>query len=148
MARYYHISHDPKLKPNPPLNGSIHIECKTLLHVVSSAAEAEAGGIFHNAHVGVPIRTLLTALHHPQPPTPIKTDNSTAGGFIYNNIYQKHSKSWDMKDYWVRDRLAKFQFRFFWDKGINNHVDYTTKLHPTKHHRSMRPRYIQDNSTT
>ena len=144
VAGYYHLSSDPKIKKDIPLNGAIHTECKTLRHVVSSAAEAEVGGIFHNAQVAIPIRTLLQALHHPQPPTSIKTDNSTAHGFIYDNIHQKRSKSWDMRYYWLRDRMAQLQFRFFWDKGINNHADYTTKHHPTKHHRTMRPRYIQD----
>ena len=38
-------------KNKPPytnLNGPIHIECKTLKHVVDSAAEAETAGLFHN----------------------------------------------------------------------------------------------------
>ena len=86
--------------------------------MVSSAAEAEVGGVFHNAQVAIPIRTLLKALHHPQPPTPIKTDNSTAYSFIYNNIHQKRSKSWDMRYYWLRDRLAQLQFRFFGIKEL------------------------------
>ena len=30
------------------LNGSIHIECKTLKYVVASAAEAETAGLSHN----------------------------------------------------------------------------------------------------
>ena len=108
MVRYYHFLHDPKLKPNPPLNGAIHIECEILRHVVSSAAEAEVGGFFHNAQVAILIRTLLTVLYYPQPPTPIKTDNSTAHGFMYDYIRQKHSKLWDMRYYWLRDRLAQF----------------------------------------
>ena len=69
------------------------MECKTFRHVVSSAVEAEVGGVFHNAQVIIPIRNLLYALNHPRPPTPIKTDNSTVFGFIYNNINQGHSKS-------------------------------------------------------
>ena len=93
VAGYYHLSSDPKVTNDPPLNGAIHIECKTLRHVVSSPAEAEVGGVFHNAQIAIPIRTILHALNHPQPPTPIKTDNSTAYGFIYDNIHQRRSKS-------------------------------------------------------
>ena len=67
-----HLSDDPQLKPNSPLNGVIHTECKTLRHVVSSAAEAEVGGIVHNAQMAIPIKTLRAALRHPQSPTSIK----------------------------------------------------------------------------
>ena len=83
------------------------VEYKTLRRVVSSAAESETGGIFHDAQVEIPIRTLLHKLNHPQPPTPIKTDNSTACRFIHNNIYQKSSECWDMRYYWLRDRMTK-----------------------------------------
>ena len=62
-------------------------------HVVSSAAETEVAGIFHNAQASIPIRTILHALQHPQPPTPPKTDNSTASGFMYGNIHKKGPKS-------------------------------------------------------
>ena len=120
------------------------VECKTLRHVVSSAAEAETGGIFHNAQVAIPIRTLLRKLNHPQPPTLIKTDNATACGFIHDNIHQKRSKSWDMRYYWLRDRLAQQQFNFYWDKGFNNYADYHTKHHAIQHHRVMRPKYVHD----
>jgi hypothetical protein len=141
VAGYYHLTNNPL---PPLLNGAIHVECKTLRHVLSSAAEAETGGIFHNAQIAIPIRTLLHALGHPQSPTPIKTDNSTSKGFIYDNIHQKRSKSWDMRYYWLRDRAAQSQFKFYWEKGVNNHADYPTKHHPTKHHRAVRPRYILD----
>ena len=72
------------------------MECKTLKHVVASAAEAEIAGIFHSAQTSIPIQRILRALGHTQPVTPIKTDNSTASGFIHDNIQQKRSKSWDM----------------------------------------------------
>ena len=144
VAGYFHFASTPNFIETSRLNGAILVECKTLRHVVSSAAEAEIGGIFHNAQVAIPIRRLLEVLRHPQPPTPLKTDNSTACGFIHDNIHQKRSKSWDMRYYWLRDRLAQLQFRFFWDKGSNNNADYHTKHHPTKHHRLMRPRYVQD----
>ena len=85
--------------------------------MVSSAAEAETAGVYHNAQMALPIRVVLQALNHPQPPTPIKTENSTANGFIHDNIHQKISKSWDMRYYWLRDRQTQQQSLFFWDKG-------------------------------
>ena len=71
VAGYYYLS---SLDKSPRLNGAVHVECKTLRHVVASAAEAETAGVFHNAQIVLPIRRILEALNHPQPPTPIKTD--------------------------------------------------------------------------
>ena len=111
IAGYYYLSN---LDTPPPLNGAIHVECKTLKHVVASAAEAEVAGIFLNAQQILPIRRILHALGHVQPPTPVKTDNSTANGFIHNNIHQKRSKSWDMRYYSLRDKtLQKQNFKQF-----------------------------------
>ena len=141
VAGYFQLTDHPPTKLH---NGAILVECKTLRHVVSSSAEAETGGIFHNAQVAIPIRHLLIALGHPQPPTPIKTDNATANGFIHDNIHQKRSKSWDMRYYWLRDRMTQQQFKFYWDKGSNNHGDYWSKHHATNHHRAIRPTYVRD----
>jgi hypothetical protein len=93
VGGYFHLSDHPSKTKQPRLNGAKHVECKTLRHVVSSAAEAETGGVYHNAQTAIPIRIILEALNHPQPPTPIKTDNTTANGFIHNNIHQRRSKS-------------------------------------------------------
>ena len=144
VAGFYYLSNHPTPQHQANLNGSILVECKTLRHVVSSAVEAEVGGIFHNAQTTIPIRTLLQALGHHQPPTPIKTDNATANGFVHDNIYKKRSKSWDMRYYWLRDRSIKKQFNIFWAKAILNLADYFTKHHPTKHHRATRHTYVQD----
>ena len=117
IAGFYHLSSNKShLKPSP-LNGGVHVECKTLRHVVASAAEAEVAGVFHNAQITVLIRRILRTLNHPQPPTPIKTDNSTANGFIHNNIHQKRSKSWDMRYYWLRDKLLHKNLHFSGIKG-------------------------------
>ena len=77
VAGYFQLSNDRK-SPSFFLNGPIQIECKGLRHVVASAAEAEVGGLFHNAQQAIPLRIALEALGHPQPKTQIKTDNSTA----------------------------------------------------------------------
>ena len=46
--------------------------------MVASAAKAELGELFHNGQKSVPLRITLKELDFYQPPTPIKTDNSTA----------------------------------------------------------------------
>ena len=116
------------------------VTCKTLRHVVSSAAEAETSGVFINAQLAIPIRHTLVSLGHPQPPTPIKTDNSTAAGHINSNMQQKRSKSWDMRFHWLRDKETQKQMHVCWDKGINNKADYHTKHHPTRYHLDIRRR--------
>ena len=96
-------------------NGAVLIECKTIRTVVSSAAEAETHGVFHNAKIGVNIRHILIEMGHRQPPIPIMTDNSTAAGFSNNNIQLKKSKSWDMNLHWLRDRERLHQFKIQWE---------------------------------
>jgi hypothetical protein len=46
--------------------------------VVASAAEVEIGALFLNAKEGVNIRNILREMGHPQPATPLQTDNTTA----------------------------------------------------------------------
>ena len=131
-------------KDSPNRNGPLQVECKTIKHVVSSAAEAEISALFHNAQTSIPIRRLLIALGHPQPPTPIKIDNSTALGYVYNNIHQRRSKSWDMRFHWLRDKETQDHIHVYWKKGTSNDADYFTKTHSTPYHRAQRPRYVQD----
>ena len=144
VAGIFHLSNHPNITQHPKMNGAILVECKTLRHVVLASAEAEVAESFHNAGVALPIWHMLEALNHPQPPTLLKTDNSTATGFICNNIHQKRSKSWDMRYPWLRDKQTQQQFKIFWEPGDNNNGDYFTKHHATVHHREQRPKYVRD----
>ena len=144
LAGYYYMGYNRQAQTTREVNGAILVECKTIDHVVASAAEAETAGLFHNAQRTIPIRRILIALGHPQPPTPIKTDNSTAHGFTYDNINQKRSKSWDMRYYWLRDKQNQKQLDIFWEKGTDNNLDYFTKDHTTQHHRDIRSMYVHD----
>ena len=65
VAGYFQLTSIPNIKEYPKLNGAVLVDCKTLHHVVSSAAEAETCGIFHNAQVAIPIRILLQILNYP-----------------------------------------------------------------------------------
>ena len=86
-----------KLPINPTSNGVLHAEYKTLRNVMASAAEAKLCALFHNDQVAKPIRTCLAEMGHPQPCTPMKTDNSTAAGIVNSSIRQKKSKAMDMR---------------------------------------------------
>jgi hypothetical protein len=112
---------------------------KVLRNVMSSAAEAEIGALFLNAREATVLRMALIEMGHPQPATPIATDNSTAAGIMNKSVKQVRSKAIDMRFYWVRDRVDQDQFRIFWAPGRTNFADYYTKHHPPSHHRQMRP---------
>ena len=134
---------DPE-KEEVKLNGAIHIVSTILSNVMASATEAEVGALFHNAQDACQLRTALQFLGHPQPPTPIQTDNSCAEGIVNDTVKQKRSKAIDMRFYWVRDRVKQNQFKIFWKKGADNLADYFTKHHPTSHHQEMRPIYLHE----
>ena len=58
VAGYFQLTSYPSKTTHPSINGAILVECKTLRHVVSLSAEAEMAGIYHNAQMAVPIRTI------------------------------------------------------------------------------------------
>lgn len=128
--------------PAPPGNGAIHVHSQIMREVVSSAAEAELAAVFHNAREACILRTTLEEMGHPQPATPLQTDNSTAVGIANDTVKQKRSKAIDMRFYWIRDRVRQGHFHVYWKSGKLNKGDYFSKHHPTKHHRDMRPVYL------
>ena len=85
---------------------------------MASAAEAETGAIFLNDQQALPIRTALTEMVHPQPPTPVKIDSATSYGILTGNMRQKRSKAFDMQFHWMRCQIKQNQFRLYWQKGI------------------------------
>jgi hypothetical protein len=149
-AGYHYLSSRPinpdqtplPTDPDPPNNGVIHVRCHIMREVLSSAAKAELAGVFYNGEEACPLRSCLTGLGHPQPQTPIQTDNSTAAGIVSDNVKQKRSKAMDMSFYWIRDRVRQGQFLVYWRKGSSNRADYFTKHHPTSHHQAIRSSYL------
>jgi hypothetical protein len=87
------------------LNGSILNVAVVIKSVVTSAAESEVGACFHNAQSGAPLRVTLTKLGHTQPPTHLRTDNSTAFSILNETIKQKRSKEMGMRYHWLTDRV-------------------------------------------
>jgi hypothetical protein len=131
------------LRQHPPpehdrLNGSILNVASVIKNVVASAAESEVGACFHNAQSGAPLRVTLTELGHIQPPTPLRTDNSTAFGILNETIKQKRSKAMDMRYHWLTDRVRQKQFHVYWRPGRENIGDYHTNHHSAQHHKDMR----------
>jgi hypothetical protein len=120
------------------LNGSIINVAAVTKNVVASAAESEVGACFHNAQSGAPLRVTLTELGHTQPPTPLRTDNSTVFGILNETIKQKRSKAMDMRYHWLTDRVRQKQFDVYWRPGRENLRDYHMKHHSAQHHKDMR----------
>jgi hypothetical protein len=128
-------------EPNPPNNGAILTNAAIIKNVMSSAAEAEIGALYLNAREAVYLRQILVEMGHPQPPTPIQTDNTTAEGLANNKIQPKRTKAMDMHFHWLRDREQREQFRFYWRPGRGNLADYMTKHHAPAHHQKIRAEF-------
>ena len=130
---------------NDDVNGPVYVFCSTIKNVVSSAAEAKTAGTHMGATNACPMITALEEMGHPQPKTgsPIETDNSTAHGVLNSKMRQKLSKSFDVRCWWVKDRINQGQFNLIWAPGKLNRADYFTKHHPPWHHRKQCYNYLQ-----
>jgi hypothetical protein len=105
---------------------------------------------------------------HPQPQTPIQTNNSMAEGVNNHKIKLKRTKAMDMCSHWLRDRKAQGQFwiywqqtkamdmRFhwlhdckaqgqfwiYWQPGKLNSADYFTRHHSPLHRVNVRYEFL------
>ena len=70
---HFFLSNDEQFPPN---NGAILTQASIIKAVMSSAAEAELGALFLNAKEAVYLPQILTKMGHPQPRSPIQTDNT------------------------------------------------------------------------
>jgi hypothetical protein len=56
---------------------------------MSFTVEAKLGALFINAKTAVSMCHMLEELGHPQPPTPMQTDNKTTNDLLTNKIMPK-----------------------------------------------------------
>lgn len=80
-------------------NGAVLNPTHIIKHVSSSAADAEIGATFINCKEAIPIRITLDEMGYPQPPTPVKLDNTTAVAFANKQLKQRRTKAIDMRYY-------------------------------------------------
>jgi hypothetical protein len=120
-------------------NGAVLNILQIIQAVMSYAAEAELGTLFIKAKTTVSMRQILMELGHPQPRTPMQTDNATAHTHLTNKILPKALKAMDMRFHWLRCCNTQGQFRYYWRPGTQNFADYFNKHHPTSHHKSVCP---------
>ncbi len=93
----------------PLNNGAILTIAQIIKAVMSLAAEAKVGALYINCREAIPACHTLEFIGHPQPPTPMQTDNTTALGVVNNNVIKK-LKAMDMKYHWLHDRECRGQF--------------------------------------
>jgi hypothetical protein len=142
VAGFFYLISNLGLPTSGPYNGPIHLYCCVMKEVLSSAAEAELGALFHNSKEACPLQIALTEMGHPQHATSLSTDNSTATGISNRTVKQRRSKAIDMRFYRVRDRVSQGQFTVVWRKGKGNLADYFTRHHPKSNHTAIRSTYL------
>jgi hypothetical protein len=59
---------------------------------MGAAAKAEISATYINGQEAIPIQTTLEELGHPQAPTTMQVDNSTAEGFANDTIKQNPAR--------------------------------------------------------
>eukprot|EP00956_Cyclotella_meneghiniana_P032221 scaffold87499_cov23-Cyclotella_meneghiniana.AAC.2 len=139
---WYFLGSIPKDGKPIALNGAIDQLCTVIKLVAASAAEAELAALFLNAKNAKVIRITLEELGHPQPPTPIHSDNSTAVGIVNNTIKRQKARAMKMRYFWLLDGAIQKLFDFKYHPGLENLADYQTKAHPGSHHEKVRPFYV------
>ncbi len=100
MGGHFFMSSNTAKSPN---NGAILTIAQIIKAAMSLAAEAEVGALCINCREAIPACHTLKFMGHPQPPTPMQTDNTTALSLVNNNVIKK-LKAMDMKYHWLRDR--------------------------------------------
>ncbi len=125
-----------------PNNGAVLTIAQIIDAVMLLAAEAEMGALFINAKEAVHMQRILHEMGHPQPRTPIQTDNSTSEGVINSRVRPKHTKLMDMQFEWLLDREQQGQSWIYWKPGKTNLADYFTKHHPPAHHCNVRGDFL------
>ena len=96
-AGHYFLGWKPRDNAPIRLNGAIYTLCNIMKFVASSAAEAEIGALFMKTKEGCIIRLTLKELGHPQPPTPMHCDNTTAAGIVNGSVKRQRSRAMEMR---------------------------------------------------
>ena len=101
-------------------NGAVLNIAQIIKTVMTSAAEAEIGAMYINARESVPQRMTLSEMGHPQPRTPMQTNNLAAHAVVTNNVQPRRTKSMDMRFHWLQCQDVQGKFRYYWKPGTIN----------------------------
>jgi hypothetical protein len=89
----------------------------------------------------------LAEMGHPQPPTPIYVDNTTAVGIANDTIKKQRSRSFEMRYFCACDQVKAGNFDVKHHPGAENLGDYTSKHFHAPHHRNVRPIYMHEKNS-
>ena len=94
-------------KDNKKQYGLVYVFCQTIKKVVASASESETGGLYLGNRHGFPLCIVYIETRHPQPEngTSFEADTITAHGILTSNMSAKISKAFDMRYWWIKDRI-------------------------------------------
>ena len=106
--------------PVPSYNRPVLFVAQIIKGVMSSAAEAELGGLYICAKEMVPLCQSLIEMGWPQPRSPIQCDISTAVCVTNQTIIPRKTKSMDVQFHWLRCRNSRGQFHYFWASDATN----------------------------
>ena len=90
--------------PLPPNNEVINNISEVNKAVMSSAVEAKFVLLYITACKAIKIRNILKEIGHPQPMTPMQTNNFMAKDIINSRVQQKPRKAINMCFYWLHNR--------------------------------------------
>jgi hypothetical protein len=126
------------------INGTI--ECMSLVSkvVVSSACEAEYGGIFVLAKKAIPFMETVSDLGYPQSTCTLITDNKPAITIAQDAKVIGISKSFDMRFHWIKDRVNQKQFDLCYWETENIQADFLTKIFPNRIFLEKRKQFVKD----
>jgi hypothetical protein len=124
------------------LNASINAVCRRIPTVCGAASESEYASLYMNGQEACFERVILAALHYPQGPTTIYTDNETAVGIANDSVKIRRSKAIDMRYHWIRDRVRQGIFQIVYHKGADIDADFLTKPLPVAKHKHFINRFV------
>jgi hypothetical protein len=79
---------------------------------------------------------------YPQPKTPVHCNNATAVGIANNTIKRQHSRSMEIRFFWIGDKVAQGMYKLSRHPGQENLADYQSKHHIGLHLIAVQPWYL------
>jgi hypothetical protein len=92
------------------------------------------------------LQLILIELGYPQPPTTIYIDNTLTVVIVNNRIKQQRSQAMEMRYFWLVDSETQQYFKFYYQPGLKNLSDYSSKHHTADIHH-VRSYYVHMNNS-
>ena len=107
----------------PTNNGEVLNISLIIIVVMSLAVESESRAIYINACEFVQQIISPIEMGHPQPITPMYTNNLAAHSVVMKNINPRRTKAMDINFHWLRCQDSQGEFRYYWQQAKQNLAD-------------------------